>query len=113
MPIHYSDPPFSPNPSIENPNSSSILLKWSPPFLWLGQAIEYYDVFITNKMGESMHSQVNATFSEAVISFTASAASSQRILTCEMLQFCISPVSRDQKVTLPSYTAVGGYIPSM
>ena len=107
------EPPISPNPSIMNPNASSILFQWSPPFLWLGQAINYYDIFITNNAGETLYYRVNTTFSDAVVSFTATVANyPDPILSCNDLHFSLSAVGSDQ-AKLPSFSATGGYIPGI
>ena len=87
-------------------------MKWSPPFLWPGQAIEHYDLFVTNENKESVYHRVNTTFRDDVVTFTAVAEHPQAIMMCNDLNFCVSAVSRDPTKKLPSYTVVGGYIPS-
>ena len=109
---NITEPPISPNPFVKNLNASSVLLQWSPPFLWLAQAIDYYEIIISSKVGEILYHRVNATYSEAVVSFIATADSStDPILSCNDLYFSLSAVCSDQ-TKLPSFTVTGGYIPS-
>lgn len=100
-----------PNPSITNPDAMTILLMWSPPFLWRGSSIEYFNISVTNSHGHQIYYHVNASFSDAVVFFEVVANESQNMQTCDELRFAISAISTDL-TTLESYVITGGYIPS-
>ena len=82
-----------------NENESFLKLQWSPPFLWPGEAIQYYDVFVTNEERESVYHRVNTTFSDALVSLTVKTLLDQ---TCRELEFSISAVSYSD-TKLPPY----------
>ena len=112
------EPPFSPNPLLENHNSSSVTLNWSPPFLWRGELIDYYIVSVLNESGNCVEQRVNTTFSDVIVSFT-STSENANILSCEKLTFTIEAVRRPlteatsgPKPNLTVYTVFGGYLPS-
>ena len=104
------DSPVSPNPSLSNVNATFILLKWSPPFLWSGSTIAYYNISVTNMNGESDFYRVNTTFNDAVVSFSLVANQSQTI--CDQLTFMISPITKDNDTILKTFVTIGGFIPS-
>lgn len=65
-----ADLPISSNPSIEK-NSTHLSLFWSPPFLWPGQRIDYYNISFINKSDSSIaYYTVNSTFRDRVVKFT-------------------------------------------
>ena len=111
----YTDSPISPNPSIENPNATSAILKWSPPFLWPGHSIQYYNISIINDRRITYSYLLNATFSDVTVSFTTFAEDST-IESCDTLEFFISAVSSDsdtESEDLTTFHVYGGYIPSI
>ena len=63
------DSPLPQNPLLEF-NRSYINLTWSPPFLWPGHAIEYFNVSITNESdGSVTYHRINNTFNDSVVSY--------------------------------------------
>ena len=107
---------MSQNPSIVNPNASSILVKWSPPYLWPGHSIDHYIISIIGGMGKSksIH-RVNTTFYDAVVTFLE-VSDNPEIWNCKELQFVISAITDNGTCTdhgLPTFTAVGGYLPGI
>ena len=106
------DSPVSPNPSLSNLNATFILLKWSPPFLWSGSTIAYYNISVTNMNGESDSYRVNTSFNDAIVSFLLVANQSQTIEFCDQLTFMISPIITENDTILKSLVAIGGFIPS-
>ena len=108
--LSFLDSPVVPNPSITNPNASSVLLKFSPPFLWSGYSIDHYNVSVMNNSGHSTHYRINTTFNDPVVSFIL-VADQPIIQTCNELKLSVTPIGSDQ-VKLKPFTAVGGYIPS-
>ena len=63
------------NPFIMNPSASSILLKWSPPFLWPGCSIHHYNISIDWSGERTKFYYVNFTYSDAVVSFSKASLS--------------------------------------
>ena len=100
------DPPISPNPSIENTNATSILLKWSPPFLWPGHSIDYYNISVMN----NSYLLTNATFNDALVPFMIFAEESS-IEACHVLEICLSAISSEAQC-LTTFNINGGFVPS-
>ena len=95
-----------------NPNKSSILLKWSPPFLWPGSVIDHY--LISTVGAAKMIYRVNATFRDAIVSFLKTSDHPTEILHCSEIRFDISAVTDyDNGTELASFTVIGGYLPSI
>jgi hypothetical protein len=63
---------------------------------------------------ESDFYRVSTTFSDAVVSFSLVSNQSQSIEFCDQLTFVITPIAEDidTTVTLKSFVAIGGFIPS-
>ena len=107
----FSDPPISPNPSTENLNATCILLKWSPPFLWPGYSIDYYNISIMNNGSTYSHTR-NATFNDALVSFMIYAEDNDmHVQSCHVLEILLSAVSSDAE-RLTAFDVYGGFIPS-
>ena len=106
------DSPISPNPSAENPNATSILLKWSPPFLWPGYSIDYYSISVSNSTsGHIIHSQLrNSSFNDALLLLMIF-AEDRNIQSCHTLEILLSATSNDME-NLMMFPVNGGYIPS-
>ena len=98
------------NPFIMKPNASSILLKWSPPFLWPGRSIHHYNVSIDRPSRKMMFYYVNATFSDAVVTFLKVSDNPTEIWRCYEIK--ISAIA-DNGTELSTFTVVGVYLPSM
>ena len=49
----------------------TLLLQWSPPFLWPGHRIQHYDVTVANMSNDSSIDldMLNATFNDAIVSY--------------------------------------------
>lgn len=106
--------PVVPNPFISNLNATSILLKWSPPFLWKGISIDYFNIFVTKESGLTEVHRVDTNFSDTVVNFNITADRFQGVQACSDIRFTISANSSDSEhAQLESYTVNGGYIPSM
>lgn len=98
------------NPYFEYPNASSIILKWSPPYLWPAQAIDYYNISVFESYNNVLRDRVDTTFSEAVVSWQP-AEKIKETQTCTPLTFVITAVSSDSDLVPVSIT--GGYLTSM
>lgn len=118
---------MSPNPSIENPTAStmSFLLKWSPPYLWPGHSIDYYQITVSktdgsgNILRNARNFVVNATFSDTIITFILDAnltvGADLEWPFSSVYVFGISAVSIDyidnDKSELDQFFIVGRYLP--
>ena len=116
--------PLSPNPSIENPTASTILLEWSPPYLWPGHSIDYYKITVieTDESGiqNTRNFIVNSTsFSDTTVTFVMDAnrttGAYHELQLCNEFLFGISAVTYDYmnyiKSELAPFFVVGGYLP--
>ena len=80
---------------------SYLNLTWSPPFLWPGNAIQYFNVSITNKSdGSVTYHQINSSFSDRVVSFTKDIQ--EESLMCFEITVNISAISAYSYSTLQS-----------
>ena len=91
-------------------------MKWSPPFLWPGHSIQYYNISIINDRRITYSHSINAIFSDTVVSFT-NVAEDANIESCNTLEFVISAVNSDSDTEsdledLTTFRVYGGYIPS-
>ena len=114
--------PLSPNPFIENPTASTILLKWSPPYLWPGLSIDYYRITVSetakNGVRNTRNFAVNATFSDTIVTFVMDANQTAgvylKLHLCNEFLFGISAVSYDyvnnEKSEMAPFFIVGGYL---
>ena len=92
------DQPLSPNPLLEI-NASHINLTWSPPFLWPGHAIQYFNISITNKSdGSVTYHETNSNFGDRVVSFTKDIQ--EESLMCTEMTVNISAISNYSYSTL-------------
>ena len=65
---------------------------WSPPFLWPGRAIQYFNVSITNKSdGSVTYHETNNNFGDRVVSFTKDIQ--EESLMCTEMTVNISAIS--------------------
>ena len=96
--IIITDLPLSPNPHLEI-NMSHLNVTWSPPFLWPGHAIQYFNVSITNKSdGSATYHQINSSFNDRVVSFTKEIHEGS--LMCSEITVNISAISAYSYSTL-------------
>ena len=107
--------PLLQNPFVMNTNKSSILLKWSPPFLWPGSVIDHYLISTVGAAeSDKMIYRINATFHDAIVSFLKTSDHPTEIRHCSEILFDISAVTDHDNVTeLAPFTVVGGYLPSI
>lgn len=87
--------PLSSNPSIINNGTHTVLI-WSPPFLWPGEHIQYFNLSVENKRdGSLVYHQVNYIYNESVVHFYMKLNESEILetLTCTEMSFVISAVN--------------------
>ena len=85
------------NPLLEI--NSSLTLTWSPPFLWPGRALRYFNVSITNKSDDSVtYHRINSTFDARVVSFSRKIQ--KEPLMCTEIAITISAISNYSHDTL-------------
>ena len=97
----FADPPILANPKLVN-NATHLILLWSPPFIWPGHRIAYYNISVTERNeGSISHYRVNSSVdhSNPTVSF-ANKLYRTETLMCTELYFCISPI------TTSNYTLV-------
>ena len=83
-------PPILSNPSLTN-NATHFTLMWSPPFLWPGHRIQYYNISITNKTDGSMkHHRVDTSFCDSLVAFSIRSLNTPSMLSCMEIVFSIS-----------------------
>ena len=87
-----SESPLPSNPLLSN-NSTHVILTWSPPFLWPGQAIQYYNVSITNTSdGITTYHKINSMFNDVTVTYTRQMPS--EIFICTEIIFGVSAVNQ-------------------
>jgi hypothetical protein len=89
--VSHAGSPLSRNPVLEK-NTTHVTVHWSPPFLWPGQPIEYYNVSLMLESDGSVYSQrVNSTFSDPLVSYTEQMSGES--LFCTSFTFYITAVN--------------------
>ena len=92
-------PPISPNPNLVK-NATHVSLLWSPPFLWPGHRIKYYNVSLTYNSDERETSYfVNETYSTKVATLTWEI----RSLTCTSTQVIFSITAINLNLSLQEF----------
>lgn len=94
-----ADPPIVPNPSIYLDNlTPSFVVKWSPPFLWQGQHINYFQVRVHNLTdGSIMVDRVNTTFKDVLVIYVKHLTQHQ-VQMCTELLFCITAIDDSDRI---------------
>ena len=87
----YVGSPLSPNPELVK-NNTHVAVHWSPPFLWPGRVIEYYNVSLVLESDGSVYSErVNSTFSDPLVSYTQPISSES--FFCASFTFYITAIN--------------------
>ena len=112
MSYSFADVKLLPNPSLTTYNTSdnltSFLLEWSPPYLWPGKHIEYFNISVMNMSDCSItYHRVNASFDENVVSLALEFG--YPTIVCTEFVFEINAVSGSEH--LPSYRVTDKYEP--
>ena len=85
--ISHAGSPLSNNLMLLK-NNGYVEVQWSPPFLWPGRAIEYYNVSLVLESDGSIYSErINSTFSDPLVSYT------QPSLSCTSFTFYITAIT--------------------
>lgn len=103
--------PLNPNPLLKQPNSTLLLVEWSPPFLWPGYFIESYNISIQShdSTGNISFYQVSSiAFDDAIVSFQCN-KTSLRLRQCSLYNFGITPIHTD--LVNQSHSIEGRYLP--
>ena len=90
-------------------NSTIFLLEWSPPFLWPGYHIEYFNVIVTNQKNDRVvhHTTVNASFDDIIVSLIIELdAYSHDLSTCTEFLFTVEP----DQIELPPFSVIRRYL---
>ena len=66
-------------------------MTWSPPFLWPGQRIDYYNISVTNgNDGNTEYYRLNSSYSAKIVTFTLNADESHpSTFSCNYITFSI------------------------
>lgn len=101
---YTTEPLVIPNPLVVI-LPTSIILEWSPPYLWTGYRISYYNISTTNTTdGAVTYYVINATFNDPIVTHHISRQDQE----CTEFIFGISAVSTAGEV-LRSYEETGQY----
>ena len=90
-------------------NTTHLTLLWSPPFLWPGERINYYNVFFTTK-GECAHTEYRqkSNYSDQIVSLTVNHNEAQM---CTEFELFVSAIDTDSSV-LQVFNVTGLIMPS-
>jgi hypothetical protein len=99
-----------PNPNIIIQSPTSLLLKWSPPFLWLGYHIDYFVVSTINKTDNHLVTvdRINASFNDAILTLNKS-LNDEYVEDCNEFTFSISAFSDIYGVHPQVFNVTGGF----
>ena len=104
-----------PNPNVDILSPTSLLLKWSPPFLWPGHHIDYFIVSTINKTDEHliMNDTVNATMTLNDVIFTLNKSllndEHVHVQDCNEFTFSISAYSDYYGMLPQTFNVTGGF----
>ena len=102
-----------PNPVVVIQNPTSLLLKWSPPFLWPGHHIDYFIVFTTNKTDDHLITidRVNATMTlnDVIFTLNKNLLNNEYVQDCNEFTFSISAFSDHYGMLPQTFNVTGGY----
>ena len=74
------------------------MVKWSPPFLWQGQHINYFQVRVHNLTdGSIMVDRVNTTFKDVLVIYVKHLTQHQ-VQMCTELLFCITAIDDSDRI---------------
>ena len=92
--LHDAVSSITPNPSVIIKNSTTFLVEWSPPFLWPGQAIEYYTISVSDEDNGLLIAQkkVNSAYNDVIVSLDVSIDEHQR-QECNPYKFTLSAMN--------------------
>ena len=100
-----SDSPLSQNPSLTQKNSTALLVQWSPPYLWPGYSIHFYNISIQNRDNDHVfYHQINAEFDDKIVDFTFI---QEQQNNCSEFTFGISAISTDSRELSTAYVTGG------
>ena len=92
----YAESPVVPNPVVIIQSPTSLLLKWSPPFLWPGYHIDYFVVSTKNKTDDHLITadtvRINASFNDMILALNKS-FNDEYVQDCNEFTFSISAFS--------------------
>lgn len=99
-----------PNPNVAAQSPSSLLLQWSPPFLWPGYHIDYFNVStINNTDGSTISNEIiNTTFNKVTVELVKTIDDRQP-QECIEFVFVISSYNDLHGVHPQTYTVIGNY----
>ena len=84
------------------------MVKWSPPFLWPGQHIKYFDIAVKNLTDGSIElDRVNTAFSDTIVSYTKR-LSQQQVQMCTELLLGITAIDSNNR-SLHTINVIGRY----
>ena len=86
--------PLLSNPTISK-NATHVTLMWSPPFLWPGHRIQYYNISMTNKSNGSIftaHYTVDISITNPIVTVSFPMSWNRNILYCMGITCSISPI---------------------
>ena len=105
-----AESPVVPNPVVIIQTPTSLLLKWSPPFLWPGYHIDYFVVSTINKTNDHLIAvnRINATFNDVILTLSKS-LSDEHENNCNKFMFSISAFSDYYGVHPQIFNIIGGF----
>lgn len=100
-----TDPPISPNPKTVSENSTHHTLSWSPPFLWPGHRIGFYNVVLValkdGRIDSTNIYRVNSSYTSAIVTITVDICRNLKG-NADGFAFVISPITTTP-LALPSF----------
>ena len=107
---YFLDSSVIPNPNVAAQSPSSLLLQWSPPFLWPGYHIDYFKVSTIDRTDCSIISNdiINTTFNEMTVALMKTIDERQP-QECNEFLFVISSYNEFHGVHPQTFTVIAHY----
>ena len=103
---------MTPDPSLIVENATTLLVQWSPPFLWPGYHIDYFNVSVKQRSTNNvlMFDVLNATFDELIVSYYhVRNTSEQDASECNELLFEVSSHASSNSSHPQTYSISGAF----
>ena len=99
-----------PNPVVVIQSPTSLVLKWSPPFLWPGYHSDYFVVSTINKTDDHLITvdRLNATVNDVVLTLNKS-LNDEHVQDCNEFLFSLSAFNDIYGMHPQTFNVTGGY----
>ena len=106
----YAESPVTPNPVVVIQSPTSLVLKWSPPFLWPGYHIDYFVISTINTTDDHIITidRINTTSNDVILTLNKS-LNGKQVQECNEFLFSISAFNEYHGMYPEIFNVTRGY----